>query len=89
MTTKVPLDVAYRDAIKRQHPIVPTELVDSLPIDFDAVKGQPYIHQSGGWVMVFACDDRLLSTEDATFYVAEYPDEDSEGDELYEGDDFA
>lgn len=73
----------------RQMPSVPHDLIAALPVDFDAVEGKPYVHQTGGWVMAIACADRLFTeVEDGVFLVGTYTEDDPEGKDLYEGTDF-
>ena len=85
----ISLNEAYRDAVKRQMPDVPTDLIDSLPCDFnDVPDGQPYIAQTGGWCMALECSTRAMA-QDGLFYVGDYPDPESgEGTDLYEGSNF-
>ena len=88
---KTPIDVVYRQATTDQFPLVSAELIASLPCE-EATAGQPYLHQSGGWIMLICCGTRSLSQpDDSSFLVGDRPDYDNdpEGVIVYEGADFA
>lgn len=78
----------YRDAIRRQMPDVPTDVIDSLETDFERLGADtPYIAQTGGWVMTIACSTKMLTQDGEKFLVCDYQT-DEEGDIVYFGDDW-
>jgi hypothetical protein len=79
-----------RAAARDQMPHVPSDVLDSLPLDEPEREGLPYLWRSGGFLMLLACGQRRMSEYDTNlFVVAEYDgDDDPEGTVLYDGGDY-
>ena len=79
---------AYRDGVRRQMPDVPLTVIESLGTDYERQNpDEPYIAQTGGWVLTIACGTKMLTQEGEKFLVCEY-ELDEEGDIVYFGDDW-